>query len=145
MPEPPGPAAVPADQRLTALELLFDRPLARGERHCFSFLVQYDTEQALPRTLPLFRHVEAQPCERIDLKVSFDPRSVPDEVRQCRWRHRDLAETWSRSKTRSSCLGYQLVIADPAPGGHGWSWRWGPAVDSVAGVGRRPLLDPTAA
>jgi hypothetical protein len=143
--EPRGPVPVPPDLRLTALELLFDRPLARGERHSFSFLVQYDTEQALPRTLPLFRHIEVQPCEWIDLTVSFDRRSVPDEVRQCRWRQRDLAETWSRSKTRPGCLDYQLVVTDPAPGGYGWRWRWGPALDSVAGVARRPRTDPTAA
>jgi hypothetical protein len=136
VPEPPGPPPVPAELRLTALELVFDRPLARGERHSFSFLIQYDTDHALPRTLPLFRHVAVQPCERIDLRVSFDRRSVPEEVRQCRWRLRDMAETWIR--TRPGCLCYQLVVTDPAPGGYGWRWLWGPTLDSVAGIGRRP-------
>jgi hypothetical protein len=146
LPEPPGAALVPPEQRLVALELLFDHPLARGERHGFSFLVQYDAELALPRTtLPLFRHVEMQPCERIDLTVSFDRRSVPDEVVQCRWRHRDLAEVWSRPRTLPGCQGYQLVVADPAPGGYGWRWVWGPASDSVAGVGRRPRAGVSAA
>jgi hypothetical protein len=143
--EPSGSALVPPDERLVALELLFDHPLACGERHRFSFLVQYDAELALPRVpLPLFRHVEGLPCERIDLTVSFDRRSTPAEVLQCRWRQRDLVEVWSRSKT-PGCLCYQLVVADPAPGGYGWRWSWGPAPDSVAGIGRRPRTDPTAA
>jgi hypothetical protein len=146
VPEPPGPALVPRDQRLVALELVLDHPLARGERHRFSFLVQYDAEVALPRmTLPQFRHVQVQPCEWIDLKVSFDRRSVPEEVRQCRWRQRDLAEVWSRSRTLPGCLDYQLVITDPAPGGYGWRWQWGPALDQVAGVGRRPRAGASAA
>lgn len=140
------PAPVPPDQRLVALELLLDRTLARGERHRFSFLIQYDAEPALPRTtVPFFRHVQALPCERIDLTVSFDRRSVPDDVRQCRWRQRDLAELWSRPKTRPGCLGYQLVVTDPGPGGYGWKWSWGPAVDSVAAVGRRPRTGASAA
>ncbi|HZB49290.1 MAG TPA: hypothetical protein VE547_09370, partial [Mycobacteriales bacterium] len=143
--EPPGAGPAAAEQRLTALELVLDRPLAGGERHCFSFLVQYDTGQALPRTVPLFRHVETQPCERLDLRLSFDRRSVPEEVRQCRWRHRDLAEAWSRPRTMPGCVGYQLVLTDPAPGGYGWRWQWGPAVDTAAGVARRPRTDPTAA
>jgi hypothetical protein len=144
--EPPSHAPVPPDQRLVAVELVFDHPLARGERHLFSFLVQYDAELAPPRTtVPLLRHVQAQPCERIDLTVSFDRRSVPDEVRQCRWRQRDLQEVWSRSKTRPGCLDYQLVVTDPGPGGYGWRWLWGPALDSVAGVGRRPRAGASAA
>ncbi len=130
--EPAGAGPRPVDQRLSALELVLDRPLATGERHTFSFLVQYDTEYVRPRTLPLFRHMETQPCERLDLKVSFDPRSVPEEVRQCRWRHRDLAEACGRPRTAAGVVGYQLVLTDPAPGGYGWRWQWGPAVDTAA-------------
>lgn len=145
--EPEAPAPVPADQRLVAAELLFDRTLARGEHHEFSFLVQYDAELAAPRMAePLFRHVQVQPCERLDLTVSFDRRSIPAEVLACRWRQRDLIEVWRQPKTRPGCLAYQLVITDPVPGGYGWRWGWAPALDSVAGVGiRRPRPGTSAA
>lgn len=140
VPEPGGAGALPPDQRLVAVELLFDRPLARGEHHVFSFLVQYDAEIGAPRGAePLFRHVQIHPCERLDLTVSFDRRSLPSDVLQCRWRDRDLRELRREVKTVPGCVAYQLVVADPVPGGYGWRWSWAPALDTIAAVGvRRP-------
>lgn len=119
----PGPA-------LLAAELVLDRRLARGEHHDFSFLVRYDTDPVGPRSPePLFRHQLDRPHERLDLTVSFDRRSLPAEIRRCRWTHRDRAEH-SRAVTVPGCAAYQLVVTDPVPGGYGWQWRWAPVLTS---------------
>lgn len=122
----PGP---PAGPPLVATELVFDRPLARGERYEFSFRLRF--QPGIGASGSVFRQQLDQPFERLDLTVSFDRRSLPAEVRQCRWPHRDRAGH-SRGVTLPGCLAYQLVVTDPAPGGYGWRWRWNPAHE-VAG------------
>jgi hypothetical protein len=119
-PRPPGPAG----PRLVAVELLLDRPLARGEVDELSFSVRYEPGPRRPGD-PLFRHVLEQPAQRLDLSVSFDPRSAPAEMLTCRWRPRDGSEASRRPVTVPGCRAYQLVVDDPAPGGYGW--RWAPA------------------
>jgi hypothetical protein len=133
--EPAGPE--PGGERLVATELLFDRPLRTGEQHQFAFEVRYAATPGTPPAEPVFRHVQAQPCERLDLAVSFDRAARPAEVVQCRWRQRDLEETWRREKTREGCWQYRLVVTDPVPGGYGWRWGWGRPPDPVEGGGRR--------
>ena len=119
-PRPPGPPG----PRLVAVELLLDRPLARGEVRELAFSVRYEPGPRRPGD-PLFRHVLDQPAQRLDLSVSFDPRSEPAEILTCRWRPRDGAEAARRPVTVPGCRAYQLVVDDPAPGGYGW--RWAPA------------------
>ena len=117
----PGPA-------LVAAELLLDRRLARGEHHDFSFLVRYDIDPVALRPVePVVRHQLDRPHERLDLSVSFDPRSLPAEIRRFRWTHRDRVGV-SRAVTVPSCAAYQLVVTDPVPGAYGWQWRWWPAL-----------------
>jgi hypothetical protein len=114
---------------LVATELVLDHPLARGERRDVSFLVSYDHRSgAAParRLRPVFRHVVERPLESLDLSVSFDPAAEPGAVLACRWRPRDGAETSRRELTVPGCRAYQLVVADPAPGGYGWRWAAAP-------------------
>lgn len=115
-----GPVPGP---RLAAAELLLPRPLARGDTARFSVLVRYDP---VPGT-PVVRWMVNRPYERLDLSLSFDPRSVPDAVLACRWRHRDGVEVARRDLTVPGCATYQLVVADPAPGGYGFRWAGRPA------------------
>lgn len=114
---PPGP-------RLVAVELVLDRPLARGEVHELSFAVRYQPGPRRPGD-EAYRYVLHQPAQRLDLSVSFDPRSEPAEILACRWRSRGGAEASRRPVTVPGCRSYQLVVDDPAPGGYGW--RWAPA------------------
>jgi hypothetical protein len=114
----PGPG-------LVATELVLDRALGVGERHDVSFLVSYEqragTVPARPAE-PVFRQLVTRPLERLDLGVSFDPAAAPGAVLTCRWRARDGAEVSRRELTVPGCRSYELVVADPAPGGYGWRW-----------------------
>jgi endogenous inhibitor of DNA gyrase (YacG/DUF329 family) len=131
VPEPRTPG--PSGRRLVAVELVLDRPLARGDVHELSFAVGYQPGPRRPGD-PLFRHVLGQPAERLDLSVSFDPRAEPTEILTCRWRPRDGAELSRRPVTVPGCRAYQLVVDDPAPGGYGW--RWAPAPVRLPDQGR---------
>lgn len=118
-----GPVPGP---RLAAAELLLDRRLARGESHQFSVTVRYHPAPGAP----VLRWMVDRPYERLDLSMSFDPRSVPAAVLSCRWRHRDGAEVTRREVTVPGCATYRLAVPDPAPGGYGW--RWTPARPAAA-------------
>ncbi|HST67352.1 MAG TPA: hypothetical protein VLM05_19415 [Mycobacteriales bacterium] len=107
--------------RLTAVELVLDDPLARGEVHELSFAVRYEPGSRRPG-LPLFRHLLDRPAERLDLSVRFDPRSEPAEMLACWWRRRDGVEMCRRPVTEPGRRTYRLSIDDPVPGGYGWRW-----------------------
>ena len=123
---------------LVAAELVFDRPLARGEQYEFSFLLRSDPRWDLPRPPdPAFRHLQSRPCEKLDLAVTFDRGTRPASVLQCRWRPRDLAEV-ARRTTRELCWQYRLIVDDPQPGRYGWRWEWPAGVDGAGdAAGRR--------
>jgi len=111
---------------LVATELVLDRALGIGERHDVSFLVSYEprnTGSAPVRPAePVFRQLVSHPLESLDLGLSFDPAAPPRAVLTCRWRPRDSAEVSRRELTVPGCRSYELVVADPAPGGYGWRW-----------------------
>jgi hypothetical protein len=114
----PGPG-------LVATELVLDRTLGVGERHDVSFLVAYQPRAAsvpVRPAEPVFRELVTHPLESLDLGVSFDPAAPPGAVLTCRWRARDGAEVSRRELTVPGCRSYELVVADPAPGGYGWRW-----------------------
>jgi hypothetical protein len=114
----PGPG-------LVATELVLGRALGLGERHDVSFLVSYE-----PRAVsvpvrpagPVLLQLVTRPLESLDLGLSFDPAGPPGAVLACRWRPRDGAELSRRELTVPGCWSYQLVVADPVPGGYGWRW-----------------------
>jgi hypothetical protein len=127
--EPVGGTGFP----LLAAELLLPGPLARGEHHDFCFAVHYHTDHRSDRVpASVFRHLQAQPCERLDLSVAFPPEATPAEMLQCRWRQRDLAEVWRSARTLDGCREYRLLVDDPAPGGYGYRWAW-PAAAGIDG------------
>jgi hypothetical protein len=116
----PGPG-------LVAIELVLDRSLALGERQDVSFLVSYEPRVAaatLPArpAEPMVRYLVPRPLECLDLGLSFDPAAAPGVVLACRWRARDGVEISRRALTVPGCRSYQLVLADPGPGGYGWRW-----------------------
>jgi hypothetical protein len=110
---------------LVATELVLDRALGVGERQDVSFLVSYEPR---PGSVPgrpadlVLRQLVTRPLESLDLGVSFDPAAPPGAVLACRWRARDGAEVARRELTVPGCRSYQLVVADPGPGGYGWRW-----------------------
>jgi endogenous inhibitor of DNA gyrase (YacG/DUF329 family) len=107
--------------RLTAVELLLDRPLSRGEVYELSFAVRYQPGSRRSGD-PVYRHLLDRPAELLDLTVHFDPRTEPAEVLVCRWKQRTGAELSRREVTVPGCTTYRLVLDDPAPGGYGWRW-----------------------
>lgn len=122
---------------LMAAELVFDRALGRGERYDFSFLVQSDAEWDPPRPPdPVFRHLQSRPCEKLDLAVTFDRKTRPVSVLECRWRPRDLAEV-VRRRPPEQCWQYRLIIDDPRPAGYGWRWEWAAGLDVPGDPDRR--------
>ncbi len=118
----PGPG-------LVATELVLHRPLALGERYDVTFLVSYEPRAAGPGrpAVPVFRELVAHPVESLHLRLSFDPAATPDAVLTHRWRARDGAEVSRRELTVAGCRSYELVVADPVPGGYGWRWAAAPA------------------
>jgi hypothetical protein len=122
----PGPG-------LVATELVLGRTLGVGERHDVSFLVSYEPRAGSAPVRPadpVLRQLVTRPLESLDLCLSFDPAAVPGAVLACRWRARDGAEVARRELTVPGCRSYELLVADPAPGGYGWRW-------AAAGSGRR--------
>ena len=114
----PGPG-------LVATELVLDRTLGLGERHDVSFLVSYEPRAGSVPVRPaetVVRQLVTHPLESLDLGLSFDPAAPPGAVLTCRWRARDGAEVSRRELTVPGCRSYELVVADPAPGGYGWRW-----------------------
>jgi hypothetical protein len=114
----PGPG-------LVATELVLGRTLGVGERHEVSFLVSYEPRAGsvpVRPAEPVLRQLVSRPLESLDLGVSFDPAALPGAVLACRWRPRDGAEISRRELTVPRCRSYELVVADPAPGGYGWRW-----------------------
>jgi hypothetical protein len=124
----PVPAEDGSDVPLLAVELVLARTLARGEHHDLSFEVHYEMVGRPDRApASVFRHIQPQPCERLDLSVSFPRDATPAEMLQVRWRQRDLAEVWRARTTLPGCRQYRQVVDDPAPGGYGYRWAWPPA------------------
>ena len=119
----PGPG-------LVATELVLHRTLSVGERQDVSFVVSYEPPASVPGPVrpaePVFRHLVTRPIESLDLGLSFDPDGAPDEVLICRWRARDGVEISRRALRVPGCRSYQLVVADPVPGGYGWRWAAAP-------------------
>jgi hypothetical protein len=110
--------------QLQAVELLFDRVLRRGEPYEFSFTVGYAGDDTRPDDL--FRHVQSQPCEALNLLLEFRE-DKPAELYQCRWNTQDFQLTEQRPLDVRSCASYQQVIDNPLPGAYGWSWTSAPA------------------
>jgi hypothetical protein len=113
---------------LVATELVLPRALALGERHDVTFLVSYEPWAGAPaRPAAVFRQLVAHPVENLYLGLSFDPAAAPGAVLTYRWRARDGAEVTRRELTVPGCRSYELVVADPVPGGYGWRWAAAPA------------------
>ena len=114
----PGPG-------LVATELVLGRALGVGEWHDVSFLVSYEPRAGsvpVRPVEPVLRQLVTHPLESLELGVGFDPAAPPGAVLTCRWRVRDGAELSRRELTVPGCRSYQVVIADPVPGGYGWRW-----------------------
>jgi hypothetical protein len=118
----PGPG-------LVATELVLHRTLGLGERHDVTFLVSYEPRAGMPGppAEPVFRQLVAHPVETLHLGLSLDPAAAAGAVVTYRWRGRDGAEVSRRELTVPGCRSYELVVADPVPGGYGWRWAAAPA------------------
>jgi hypothetical protein len=130
-PAGPGPTGVV----LAAVELLFDTVLERGQVHEFSFgvLYRYNPDPARPR-LPerVFRHVQSQPCERVELRLRFAPGTVPTRIWQHRWRLGALAEELGRPVPvrLDDEQSVRIALLDAPAAAVGWTWDW-PAEDEA--------------
>jgi hypothetical protein len=121
---------------LAATELVFDRPLALGRPHRFSFTITHSYQ---PETVRLprreFRRLIGGPaCRALVLSISFHRVEPPAQLRVCTW-NRPHDEAPSQYTERSNTHTDVLTLTNPPPGGYGWQWDW-PAHDQP---GRRPL------
>lgn len=113
--------ALPAEG-LVALEVVLSRPLGRGETHDLAFELR--DEPVRRAAAPVFRHLQPQPCERLELAVRFPREAAPAGMLQIRWRQQDLAEEWRAPTPALGGPAYRQVVADPSPGGYGFRWAW---------------------
>jgi len=118
--------------QLEAVELLFDQVLTRGEHYTFSFSVGYACESSAPlRAEQLFRHIQVQPCEKLDLSLTFERDWIPMEVTECQWRARDFHQTRQTPLEWEPDGRFRQVITNPLPGCYGWRWEWPTAASIV--------------
>ena len=110
---------------LVAVELLFDKLLRRGDYYTFTFSIGYASDTVVAGTPETsFRHVQCQPCERLDLSLEFQGHS-PVSVDECDWdSSREFTLTHSRPAAANGIGRYHRPIKDPALAGFGWSWDW---------------------
>jgi len=118
---------------LAAVELLFDAVLERGQLHEFSFGVLYRYDAAEPR-LPerVFRHVQSQPCERVELRLRFASGTLPARIWQRQWRLASLAEEVGPpvATQLDGDQSVQITLVDAPATAVGWTWDW-PAEDEA--------------
>jgi hypothetical protein len=67
---------------LTAVDLVFPRPLEVGETTSFEFVTVFHWQSVPP---PRFRRAARHPVEHLDLKLLFAPERLPAEVQWCLW------------------------------------------------------------
>lgn len=137
-PRPPRPVSGPGcrlgrevrvpTEELVAIEVVLSRTLARGERHELAFELHQDDPSPVRAAAPVFRHLQPQPCERLELAVAFPPEVAPAEMLRVRWRPRDLSEEWRARTPPCGVREYRQVVEDPAPGAYGYRWRWAPVL-----------------
>lgn len=105
-----GPAA-DGGYKLVAVELLFDRVLTRGEPYEFTFSIGY-AATAVPAE-DLFRHIQVQPCESLDLQLQFQAQH-PEQLQQARWTG-DLRPIDEHRIELDPHGTYRQVINNPCP------------------------------
>jgi hypothetical protein len=114
-----GPTAGDGGYRLVAVELLFDKVLNRGEPYEFSFSIGYsgtDTRQD-----DLFRHIQIQPLEALDLRLECQDHK-PGQLQECRWTSGDLQLVGQLPLKPDPRGRYRQLIRNPIPAAYGWTW-----------------------
>jgi hypothetical protein len=74
---PGEPRADPDIPGLTAVELIFPRPLAEGETASFEYETLFTWRTVPP---PHIRRASRLPVERLEMRVEFSPQRLPAEV-----------------------------------------------------------------
>lgn len=125
----PGPGT-----GLTAVDLVFPRPLAAGETATFEYETTF-TWRAVPP--PQVRRSSRQRVERLDMRVEFSPERLPAELQ---W------AVWAGFGPDARMLATERVELDAEHAAHrfvetlehrtvGFTWRWPPGREPVAPVG----------
>jgi hypothetical protein len=122
-------ATADGEFQLVAVELLFDKVLARGEPYKFTFSIGYSGTNT-PQD-DLFRHIQVQPCESLDLRLEFQHQQ-PVQVHECRWTSQDFRLTDNQPLEITPSGEYHQFIPDPVPGAYGWTWTGATAGASTA-------------
>ena len=78
-PSPPYDDDIPG---LTAVDLVFPRPLDVGETVSFEYVTVFSWQSAPP---PRFRRAARFPVERLDVRIKFHPARLPVEVEWGLW------------------------------------------------------------
>jgi hypothetical protein len=106
---------------IEAIELVFPAPLKRGDRHRFSFTVDYPNER---NEATFYARAFHSPLAGATLKISFE--APPRELFECRWsletiqpgdevESTELDASWGRAV---------LSLRPPLVGARGWRWSW---------------------
>lgn len=115
--------------KLVAVELLFDKVLTRGEPYQFTFSIGYAGTDT-PRD-DLFRHIQVQPCESLDLRLEFQE-DKPDHIQRCRWTSHDLQLIDKHPISPDEHGKFAWPVLNPVPGAYGWTWTSRPAHSAAA-------------
>jgi hypothetical protein len=104
-----------------ALDILFDHPLALGQRHT----VKYETTFRY-RTMPPpeFRRVATVRVEDVDSKVTFHPARLPKRVWQATWPDMASEPVLERALTLDDYHTVSVVLKDIENLGFGFVWEW---------------------
>jgi hypothetical protein len=67
---------------LTAVDLIFPRPLEQGETTSFEYETLFSWQSVPP---PRFRRAARSPVEHLDVRITFAPERLPTEVHWALW------------------------------------------------------------
>jgi hypothetical protein len=115
----------PDDLVLAAVELLFDDLLVRGQWYELSFTVLFGHghEERMPE--PALRQVQAEPSERVELRLTFPPGAGPARVWEHRWTPVPaFVETREPVAVPLDQHAATIVLTDCPPAAAGWTWEW---------------------
>ncbi|HCT79114.1 MAG TPA: hypothetical protein DGT23_21670 [Micromonosporaceae bacterium] len=115
-----GRTRIDAEAAVCAMELLFDRPLRRGE----TYVLEYEFGHSSGPTATTYQRWFRYPTRDFLLQVEFDPAAVPASCHQI-WQantstpRRDVRQLWP-----SYWQTVHVAEQNVTPGVHGIRWEW---------------------
>lgn len=120
------------DAGLLVAEVLFDRPLQRGDIIILEFMHEHRTPRPVSTSLQTTLHV---PVREYVLEVRFDPATLPESCHSFRTTDLDPASRPQERLLRPDSVGSVLAVALSAgPCRLGVRWDWGQSRPGIVGT-----------